>query len=98
RLRLRRYNIGGTERRNEPMRFLRTLSTRTLTVMITAVVVVALGGTAIAVAARGKAATPPPKPLAEAIHDALTAKEPAGITARITFTNNLFPSGALLGN
>src|SRR5207248_1375479 len=30
-------------------------------------------------------------------HDALAAKPPDGVTARITFTNKLFPSGALTG-
>ena len=43
------------------------------------------------------APTPPPKPLAQALHDALTATAPSGVTARITFTNNLFPSGSLVG-
>src|SRR5262249_22027543 len=62
-----------------------------------ALVVLAAGGAAIAVAARGGGPTPPPKPLAQAIHDALAAPEPAGITARIAFTNHLFPSGAVLG-
>ena len=52
----------------------------------------------MAVAARGgSGSTPPPKPLAQAIHDALGAAEPAGVTARIDFTNKLFPSGALTG-
>jgi outer membrane lipoprotein-sorting protein len=75
----------------------RTLSTRRLLVLVASLVVVAAGGAAIAVAARGGGPTPPPKPLDQAIHDALTAPEPAGITARIQFTNHLFPSGALLG-
>src|SRR5207244_13326272 len=39
----------------------------------------------------------PPKLLGQSIHGALTAHEPQGITARVKFTNNLFPSGALLG-
>ena len=47
----------------------------------------------IAVAASGGSGpTPPPKPLAQALHDALAAPQPDGITARITFTNKLFPS------
>jgi outer membrane lipoprotein-sorting protein len=59
---------------------------------------VAVGGTAIAVAAGGgSGATPPPKPLAQAIHDALAAPDSAGITASVRFTNRLFPSGSLLG-
>ena len=80
------------------MRFLRTLSTRSLLFVLTAVVAVAIGGAALAVAAGGgKSDTPPPASLADAIHSALTASKPAGITAKVTFTNNLFPSGALLG-
>ena len=51
-----------------------------------------------AIAAFGSSAqTPPPKPLDQALLDAVKAPEPAGITARVRFTNNLFPSGALSG-
>src|SRR5439155_184122 len=61
-------------------------------------IAVVLAAGAIAVAARGSSgSTPPPKPLAQAIHDALGAAEPDGVTARISFTNKLFPSGALTG-
>jgi outer membrane lipoprotein-sorting protein len=81
------------------VRYLRTLSTRSLVFLVVAIAVLVIGGAAIAVAASGgRRETPPPEPLAEALHDALTAPEPAGITARVKFTNNLFPSGALLGN
>ena len=80
------------------MKVLRTLSTRTLIAIAVAVLAVAAGGAALAVAARGGGPTPPPKALPNAIHDALAAPEPDGITARIKFTNRLFPSGALLGN
>jgi outer membrane lipoprotein-sorting protein len=62
------------------------------------VLAIAIAAGAIAVTAfGGSGATPPPKPLAEALHDAAIATHPSGITARITFTNRLFPSGALLG-
>jgi hypothetical protein len=62
------------------------------------VVVVAAAVSAGSMAAFGSSArTPPPKPLDQAIRDALNAPEPAGITARVEFTNNLFPSGALSG-
>jgi hypothetical protein len=80
------------------MKLLRTLSTRTLVLLAVAACALAAGGAAIAVAAGGGGRTPPPKPLAQAIHAALGAPQPSGITARITFTNRLFPSGALLGN
>jgi outer membrane lipoprotein-sorting protein len=80
------------------VKLLRTLSTRRLIVLAVAALAVAVGGTAIAVAAGGgSGATPPPKPLAQAIHDALAAPDSAGITAKVRFTNRLFPSGSLLG-
>ena len=80
------------------MKLFRTLSTTRLILLSCAVAIVVAGG-AFAVAARGggSGATPAPKPLANAIHDALAAAEPAGMTARIAFTNKLFPSGALTG-
>ena len=80
------------------MKFLRTLPTRRLVLFLAAVVALAAGGTAIAVASSGGGPTPPAKPLDQAIHDAVAAPAPAGIKARVKFTNRLFPSGALLGN
>ncbi len=80
------------------MKLFRTLPTGRLIALLAAVAVVLVGGTAIAVAAGGGSGpTPPAKPLVQALHDAITAGEPSGITARVTFTNNLFPSGALVG-
>src|SRR5205085_11787922 len=46
----------------------------------------------------GAGAAPAGEPLAQAVHDALTAAPPQGIDARVTFTNNLLPSSSLLGN
>ncbi|HWE33130.1 MAG TPA: hypothetical protein VG410_06570 [Solirubrobacteraceae bacterium] len=57
-----------------------------------AVIVVVGGGTAIAVAAAGNGPVPPREPLAVAIHQALGAKSVPGISARVTFTNNLISS------
>jgi outer membrane lipoprotein-sorting protein len=80
------------------MKLFRTLPTSRLIAIIAAAAIALVAGTAIAVAASGSSGpTPAPKPLAQALHDAVTANEPTGITARITFTNNLFPSGALVG-
>ncbi len=80
------------------MKRLRTLPTSRLLILVVALVVFAAGGAALAVAASGDSGpTPPPKPLADALHDAVNATAPDGITARITFTNKLFPSGALVG-
>ena len=80
------------------MKRLRTLPTSRLLVLIVALLALSAGGAALAVAASGDSGpTPPPKPLAQALHDAVAAQHPDGITARITFTNKLFPSGALVG-
>jgi hypothetical protein len=69
-----------------------------LIILIAAAFTLAGGGAAIAVAAGGGGPTPPPKALDRAIHDALSAPAPQGITARVKFTNKLFPSGSLLGS
>jgi hypothetical protein len=81
------------------VRLLRTLPVPRLLILIAALVALVTGGAVVGVAAStGKSAKPAPKPLANAIHDALTAPRPAGVTARVTFTNNLLPSSALFGN
>jgi len=80
------------------VKFFRTLSTPRLVALIVAAAAIAAGSSALAVAASGGGGpTPPAKPLANAIHDALAGTAPDGITADITFTNKLFPSGALTG-
>jgi hypothetical protein len=67
-------------------------------VLLASAAVVAIGGASLAVAASGGGgSTPPPKTLAQALHDAVDATKPTGVTARIRFTNKLFPSGALVG-
>jgi outer membrane lipoprotein-sorting protein len=78
--------------------FLRTTSTRRLLGLIAAVIAAIGGGTAIAVAASGAGAVPPARPLAQAFHSALAAPAPAGITARISFTNNLIPASNIQGS
>ena len=81
------------------MRYLRTLPTARLVALLALVVALSVAAAAVAVAASGGGGqTPPPKPLAEALHDALTGPPVDGVTARVTFTNKLFPSGALLGS
>jgi len=79
------------------VKIFRTLSTARLIALVAVVVVVAAGGAFAVAATGGSGATPAPKPLAQAIHDALAGQQPAGITANIGFTNKLFPSGALTG-
>ncbi|HSO98141.1 MAG TPA: hypothetical protein VLP43_04255 [Solirubrobacteraceae bacterium] len=66
--------------------------------MIAGVVIAAGGGTAIALAAAGSGPIPRPKPLPRAIHDALSAPQIAGITARITFTNHLISASNIQGS
>jgi outer membrane lipoprotein-sorting protein len=69
-------------------------------IVLLALVVAVLGaGAAIAVAAlNGPAATPPAEPLAVAIHDAVNAPAPAGVTARIRFTNRLVDQSSIGGS
>jgi outer membrane lipoprotein-sorting protein len=80
------------------VKLFRSLSTKRLVTLIALFAVLVAGSAALAVAASGGGgSTPPAKPLANAIHDALAGPAPDGIAADITFTNKLFPSGALTG-
>lgn len=81
------------------MRFLRTTSTARLLALVIGIAVVAAATAAIALAAtNGSGQKPPPKPLARAVHDALTAPQVDGVTARIKFTNHLIDSSAIEGS
>jgi hypothetical protein len=79
------------------MKYLRTASTGRLLALIGGIVIAIAAGTAIAVAATGNGAVPKAKPLAQSIHNALAAKPVKGITADISFTNNLISSDDLPG-
>jgi outer membrane lipoprotein-sorting protein len=80
------------------MGLLRTASTRRLLVLLAAVAALIAAAAVGAVAALGGAGSPPPpKPLAQALHDAAAAPKPAGVSGRVTFTNNLLPSTSGLG-
>jgi hypothetical protein len=79
------------------MRFLRTASTHRLLALIAGLIVAIAAGTAIAVAATGNGPVPRAKPLARAVHDALAAAPVKGITADVSFTNNLISSDNLPG-
>jgi outer membrane lipoprotein-sorting protein len=79
------------------MKFLRRISRRQLLSLSAAVVVVMAGATALALAATGGGPKPAPAPLANAAHDALTAPEVAGVSARIQFTNHLIAGSAMQG-
>lgn len=77
--------------------FLRSISTRRLIMLCASVVAVVAAGTAIALAAGSGGPTPPPKPLAVAVHNALTAPEPQGVTATISFKNRLIDAAEFEG-
>ena len=70
-------------------------ATTTRLVAITAGVVAVGGATAALAAGAFSGSKPPAKPLARALADVAGAPRVTGISARITFTNNLFPSGVL---
>jgi|SRR5579884_210834 len=81
------------------MSIFRRLSTRRLLALLGGVAALAVGAGVLAVTAIGGSGAPPaPEPLAQAVHDALVAPTPDGITARVTFTNNLVPNTSFLGN
>jgi len=77
---------------------LRRISTRRLLLICALALAVVGGGTAVALAATsGSGETPPPKPLANAVEEALNAPEVPGISARIEFTNNLIDASSIQG-
>jgi outer membrane lipoprotein-sorting protein len=80
------------------MKFLRTASTGRLLATIIGFVVAVAAGTAIAVAATGSGPVPQHQPLANAVHQGLTAPPVTGITADISFTNNLIDSSDFTGD
>ena len=74
----------------------RRLSSRGLVIVIGAIAMLgAVSALAAVTAFGGSGTTPPPKPLSQAVHDALSAAPVNGVTARIHFTNNLLGSSAL---
>jgi outer membrane lipoprotein-sorting protein len=77
------------------MNRLRTTSSRRLTVIVAAVVALALTAGIAQGALTGSGPTPAPKALANAALDAFKAPAPEGVTAQIELTNNLLPSGSL---
>jgi outer membrane lipoprotein-sorting protein len=80
------------------MKFLRTASTGRLLATIVGFIAAVAAGTAIAVAATGSGPVPKPQPLANAIHQGLSAPAVKGITADISFTNNLIDSSDFTGD
>jgi outer membrane lipoprotein-sorting protein len=80
------------------VRFLRRISTRRLLALCAATLAAAVGVTAIAMATSGGGPKPQPKPLANAVHDALSAPTVPGISARIEFTNHLIDAVSIEGS
>lgn len=78
-------------------KFLRTVSTQRLLATLAGVVIAIAGGSAIAVAASSGGPVPRAKPLAKAVHGALSAPAVKGISARVTYTNNLIDSSDIQG-
>ena len=79
------------------MNFLRRISTRRLLSICALALVIVIGGTTVALATSGSDPKPPAKPLANAVHDALSAPTVPGISADIHFTNNLIDASSLVG-
>ncbi|HTA96097.1 MAG TPA: hypothetical protein VK730_00465 [Solirubrobacteraceae bacterium] len=76
------------------MNILRRLPLSRLLLLCGVVVAVGIGATALALAV-GTGPTPPAKPLADAVHDALSAPKVDGVSARIQFTNHLLEGANL---
>jgi outer membrane lipoprotein-sorting protein len=77
------------------MTFLRTASTRRLLAAVIGVLVAGVLGTTIAIAAIGNGPVAAPASLADAIHGALQGSSPTGVSANISFTDNLFSGSSI---
>jgi outer membrane lipoprotein-sorting protein len=73
---------------------LRRLPISRLLLMCGVVLTVGIGATALALAV-DTGPTPAPKPLADAVHDALSAQKVSGVSARIQLTNHLIEGASL---
>jgi outer membrane lipoprotein-sorting protein len=76
---------------------LRRISTRRLLSICAVTVAAAIGITAAAMAMGSGGSKPPPKPLANAVRDALSGPTLPGISARVQFTNNLVDASSVQG-
>jgi len=77
------------------MKRLRTISTRRLLAVVGAIALLALTAGIAQGALSGSNPTPAAKPLNQAVLDALNAPKVDGLTASVTFSNNLIPAGSL---
>ncbi|HET9720400.1 MAG TPA: hypothetical protein VFP55_10010 [Solirubrobacteraceae bacterium] len=80
------------------MRLLRTVSTRRLLAGLAGLLIVCVGGSAIALAAVGSGPVPKHRSLAAALHRAMAARSVPGLYATIDFTNNLIGSSNIQGS
>lgn len=80
------------------MTLLRRISTLRLLATGAVLAVIVAGTTAIAIAATGGGPTPPPEPLASAVHDALSAPKVDGVSARVEFTDGLVGESVIEGS
>jgi outer membrane lipoprotein-sorting protein len=76
------------------MNILRRLPISRLLLLCGVIVAVGIGATALALAV-GTGPVPRSKPLADAVHDALSAPRVSGVSARIQFTNHLIEGASL---
>lgn len=76
------------------MNILRRLPLYRLLLLVAVVVVAGISVTALALALRS-GPTPPAKPLAAAVHDALSAPPSEGVSASITYSNHLLEGASL---
>ena len=74
---------------------LRRMPLKRLLATIAAVLVAGVVLTAIASAVSG-GPTPPAKPLAQAVHDAMAGPKPTGVTASVQFTNRLLEGAGIV--
>jgi outer membrane lipoprotein-sorting protein len=77
--------------------FLRRISTKRLILLCIALVAAVAATTAIALATTSGGPKPPPRPLAVAVHDALAAPAPQGVSATVSFKNRLIDSADFEG-
>jgi outer membrane lipoprotein-sorting protein len=78
------------------MNILRRLPLSRLLLLCALVIAIGVSATAIALGV-SNGPTPPSKPLADAVHDALLAPPVAGVSARIQLTNHLIEGASLAG-
>ncbi|MGH2833327.1 MAG: LolA family protein, partial [Solirubrobacteraceae bacterium] len=83
-----------SQQHQDPMNILRRLPLSRLLLLIGLLVAIGIGGTTLALAL-GTGPTPPHKPLAEAVHDALAAQPVEGVSAQIQWTDRLLEGANL---